>query len=314
MTGGQQMQRNHAKSIKGMSIACIALSAVVICIFVACLAFLAVLDGMIVDAYYDPYFDESFLFDYYDEIFGMYGIGGSIFGMDGGSGLAQSMSPYDYYGYYDYSDDYAAYQIVAAFANIMLVCGIIAEVLVLVAGIVVLRNHCKPDKLNLVFGWSIAVAVLGFLGSGFIQGVLFVIIAVFANSDKKLYRAGLYYAEVMPAGAPAPMSVGAPVGVPTGGAPVAMPAVAPNAAPAAPNAGEAAAAPVGAPVGPVATPADEAATPAMLTQPPAPSSSIAVAEEAVEDVPAESQEDDAIVVVDDGAIIQIDVDESESEK
>lgn len=187
------MPKNHAKAIKGMSIACIALSGLVILVAIGMMFLLSFLDAIMVDVYSDPYYGGYDMSDYYDSIFGAYGLGGSIVGLDATHGMHHDASAY---GYYDYYDDYASYKLAAMVANVMLVCGIIGAAVTLAAGIVVLRNHNKPEKFNLAFGWSIVGAVLGFLTTGVIQGVLFIIIAVFINSDKKLYQAGMYFVPV----------------------------------------------------------------------------------------------------------------------
>lgn len=183
------MQKNHAKAIKGMSIACIALAGVIILTCLIGIAMMSAMAPFIQEAMLDSYYDYDYGYGSgygYDSIFGQYGIGAHY-----GSG--------DFPGYYSYYDDFAAYQLAVAIVNILLGCMIVAEALVLVAGIMALRNYNKPDKFGLVFGWSIAGAVIGFLCAGVIQAVLFIIIAVFVNGDKKLYRAGLYYTGAAPA-------------------------------------------------------------------------------------------------------------------
>lgn len=172
-----EMQKNHAKAIKGMAIACVALSGVIIFLCVIGIAMMSVIGPFIQEAMVDYY---DYGFDGYGSIYGSYSIGTHY-----GSG--------DFPGYYDYYDDYAAYQLAVSIINIILGLAIVAEGVVLAAGIIVLRNYNKPEKFAMVFAWSIVGAVLGFFCSGIIQGVLFIIIAVFVNSDKKLYRAGMYY-------------------------------------------------------------------------------------------------------------------------
>lgn len=186
------MQKNHAKAIKGMAIACVALSGVIIFLCVIGIAMMSVMAPFIQDALADYY---GYGYDGYGSIYGSYSIGTHY-----GSG--------DFPGYYDYYDDYAAYQLAVSIVNIILGLAIVAEGVVLAAGIIVLRNYNKPEKFTMVFAWSIVGAVLGFLCSGIIQGVLFIIIAVFVNSDKKLYRTGMYYPA---AGAYAVPAVGQPV-------------------------------------------------------------------------------------------------------
>ncbi len=254
------MQRNHAKAIKGMSIACIALSGVIIFICVIGIAMMSVMGPFIQDALADYY---GYGYDGYGSIYGAYSLGAHY-----GSG--------DFPGYYDYYDDYAAYQLAVSIINIFLGLAIVAEGVVLAAGIIVLRNHNKPEKFNLVFGWSIVGAVLGFFCSGVIQGVLFIIIAVFVNSDKKLYRAGMYYpaagAYVVPVAAQ-PVPPVSPMQVP--GQPV--PPAQPMAQPAAPQ---------------TAQPQPVAYVPAGVAQPSIPDQA-AVVQPALESAPVEGMVESA---------------------
>lgn len=178
------MQKDHAKAIKGMSIACIVLSGLAI---LACIVGIAAM-GAIGDAVreYGLDYDYYDLDGHYDSIFGMYGLGDSVANMHWHGGYGELG------GYGGHYDDMALFQLGLGFVNALLVFGIVAEAVCLAAGILALRNYNKPGKFGLVFGWSIAGAVLGFLGAGFVQCVLFIIIAVFVNSDKKLYAAGMY--------------------------------------------------------------------------------------------------------------------------
>lgn len=204
MTRGFHMQRNHAKAIKGMSIACVALSGAVILLCLIGMAVMSALGPLLLESMTDSYYD----YDYYDfySSYQQTGLEGMLAAASGGFG---DFSQASYYG--DFYDDYYSYQLAVTILNIMLGFMILGEAVVLVAGIMVLRNYDKPEKLGLVFGWSIGGAVVGFLCTGIIQAVLFIIIAVFANSDKKLYKAGMYYAGAAPAAYAAAQAAGQPV-------------------------------------------------------------------------------------------------------
>ncbi len=123
-----------------------------------------------------------------------------------------------------------------ACAFALICCGV-----TLVAGIMGLRAAKDPSKLGVAFGWSIAGAVLAFLGCGIPSAVLLIIIAVFAYKDKNYYSLGGQpdYGEVQaayPYGTPQPPAQPpiAPAPQPAAGAPTLQPAVAPV-APAAPE-------------------------------------------------------------------------------
>lgn len=164
------MQTDHSKAIKGLSIAVIIISA---------LAIIACIIGM--------------------------GIMNLVFGMLDTYGYMDSYSAYDSYYYY-YDDDYidpAVLALISGFSNILLVLAIVCGVVTLIAGIMGLRYANAPEKQGIVFGWAIAGAIVGFLGMGIIVCVLEIIVAVFANKDKQLYRAGMYGANPYQQPAPA---------------------------------------------------------------------------------------------------------------
>lgn len=312
-----EMQKNHAKAIKGLGIACIALSGVIIFLSIIVIAAMGVLGPFIQDAMVDYYFDYG---DGYGSIYGQDGIGSMLLSAHHGwDSLGQSA----YYGYYD---DYAAYQLIMSVINVILVLEIVAEAVTLAAGIIVLRNHNKPEKLNLVFGWSIAGAVIGFICAGIVQCVLFIIIAVFASSDRKLYRAGMYYA--MPTGgvyaapvAGQPVQPVPPVQVPGQPVPPVQPGQPAAMQPAQPQPQSQ----------PVALVSEEATQPPMpdqaaAAQPalesaaePAPAVETAEVVEAAEQVQASQPVPDdqaPTVVVDEGAVVSIetDADQASEEK
>ena len=69
---------------------------------------------------------------------------------------------------------------------------IIGSIIGLIAGILGVRNAAKPEKLGGVFGWSIAAAILSFLGGSFmwVSTALFIIAAVFASRVRKAATQG----------------------------------------------------------------------------------------------------------------------------
>lgn len=214
------MQQDHSKAIKGLSIATIVISALAI-VFSAIIMAVIGIAMNIADSYT---YDITNSYSYYDDYYYDYGY----------------LSP----------DEYFAVYVGGVFANTLLGFVCICSIFTLVVGIIGLRFHANKDKLGLVFGWSIAGAVIGFLATGIVVAVLLIITAVFANKDKQLYAAG--YAP-MPQAAPiAPVYVQAPapvqpiatqpVAAPVAAQPVATPVAAPVATPA--GAAPVAAAPV----------------------------------------------------------------------
>lgn len=316
------MPKNHAKAIKGMSIACIVLSGIAVLVCLVSIAALAMLGPLMADALYDPYaygYGYGYGWDDYDSIFGAYGLTASLDQVHG----------YLDHGYSSYylEDSYGSLadaQMALTMLNVIFVISLIGQCIGLAAGIIVLKNHNKPEKFGLAFGWSIVGAVVALLSGSIASVVLFIIIAVFVNSDKKLYQAGTYY---MPAAA-------APGAVP--GYPVQQPVmpVAPV-APGAPAVPVAPAAPAPAQPAPHSTQVTtaEIAQPALVpgeTQPPAPPEAAATAsadaativettqveavavEPAAAPEPAVIPEPDTPVIVDTGAVIKLDIDGDQS--
>lgn len=184
MKKGEPMQLDHAKAIKGLSIAVIVLAALGIIVSIIGAIMMGII-GAAVSTYGPSY-------------------GGNYFDYDG-------------FNYYYDTDDLAIMSLIMSVGSGAFVFAMICCIVVLVAGIIALRNGSNPQKLSSVFGWSIAGAIIGFLGCGFITTVLCIIIAVFANKDKRLYQAG-QYGTYAPTGYGQP-SYGAPI-PPTPGAPM----------------------------------------------------------------------------------------------
>lgn len=156
--------------------------------------------------------------------------------MLGVGGAAINDSGYDYF----YTDE--GYIIEMSDINMILgllggfiFWGFACLVLVLIAGIMGVRGANKPEKLKSVMVWNIVGAVASFLGAGIISLVLCIVVAVFANKDKKLYAMASPYA--------------APVcNAPTYGAPAAPQVPTQPVAPQQPAVAQAPAAPAAAPV------------------------------------------------------------------
>lgn len=154
------MQPSHAKTIRGMGIAVVVLSALSILGFLLSLAFVgvggaALNDPSIRDAasgaiYVDPESARAMeeLGMTTDDAFGLMGI---LLGLG------------------------AAY----------IVWGIICSIIALIAGIICMKNSADTDKLGKVFGWSLAGAILSFLYGNLITMVLLIVAAVFASKDRK---------------------------------------------------------------------------------------------------------------------------------
>lgn len=174
------MQQNHAKAIKGMSIAVIALSAITLagCIIAG---IVLIAGGGMMAAYGPEYLDS-----YYS------------------SGYANS-----YELAHDTSDAMALMAIVGVIGGMFLVWAILVSVVSLIAGIIGLRNCQNPAKLGSVFGWNIAGAIASFLCGSIVVTVLCIIVAVFANKDRALASSGCFAA--VPAYGAVPMPNAAPM-------------------------------------------------------------------------------------------------------
>ena len=192
--------------------------------------------------------------------------------MLGVGGAAINDSGYDYF----YTDE--GYIIEMSDINMLLgmlggfiFWGFACLVLVLIAGIMGVRGANKPEKLKSVMVWNIVGAVASFLGAGIISLVLCIMVAVFANKDKKLYAMASTY------GAPAAPQV------PTQPAAPQQPAVAQ--APAAPAAAPVATETLVSDPAPV-TPATEVATEAVTAEVAAAEPAVVVPDNYIEDAQA----------------------------
>lgn len=157
----------------------------------------------------------------------------------GAGGAAVTGSGYDYF----YTDDGVMITTgdlagLLGFLGIFVFLGVICFIFVLVAGIMGVRGSDKPEKLKGVMTWNIVGAVASFLTGGLITLVLCIVVAVFANKDKKAlaygtpYGAQPYGAPVQPQAPVAPQQpVAAAVAVPVAAA-VAAEAVAGTGVPA----------------------------------------------------------------------------------
>lgn len=73
--------------------------------------------------------------------------------------------------------------LLGAFVGWLAICSVVC----LIAGILGLRASNRPDKLGAAFGWSVAGAVLSFLGGALpvVSTILFVVAAVYASRAKR---------------------------------------------------------------------------------------------------------------------------------
>ena len=155
------MKNAHAGAIKGLSIATIVLSALGILGAILVMVFSGVLGAVMLDSGV-PYYH----FEYNGD--------GSITG--GGSSLDPDEA---------FFISMLMMLIGGGLGIWILVCCIVG----LIAGIFGTMHAANPPKLGLVMGWAIAGAILSFLGGSFITVVLLIIVAVFANSDRRAYGA-----------------------------------------------------------------------------------------------------------------------------
>ncbi|HIS39263.1 MAG TPA: hypothetical protein IAC12_00190 [Candidatus Aphodovivens avistercoris] len=154
------MQTSRTKTIKGLNIATIVLSALGIFGMLVCLLFLA-LGGAAVSS---PGFQDA--------------VNSSIT-IDPESAReleAAGLTSNDVYGLMGF---------VLAIGGAYVVWALICCIVSLVAGIIGLRNCTEKEKLGKAFGWAIAGAALSFLYGNIVTTVLLVISAVCLSKDRK---------------------------------------------------------------------------------------------------------------------------------
>lgn len=157
------MQNAHAGSIRGLSIATIVLSAIGIIGAILIMVFSGVLSAVILEG--GP--DIAYHFELNDD--------GSITGGGTNAGL-------------DPEEVFFVSTILMLLGGGLSIWVLICCVVGLIAGIFGTLHAANPPKLGLVMGWAIAGAVLSFLGGSIVTAVLLVIVAVFANSDKRAFN------------------------------------------------------------------------------------------------------------------------------
>ena len=150
------MRNAHAGAIKGLSIATIVLSALGILGAILVMVFSGVLGAVMLDSGVAYHFE--------------YNADGSITG--GGTSLDPDEA---------FFISMLMMLIGGGLGIWVLVCCIVG----LIAGIFGTMHAANPQKLGFVMGWAIAGAILSFLGGNIVTVVLLVIVAVFANSDKR---------------------------------------------------------------------------------------------------------------------------------
>lgn len=209
------MKKNHIGAIKGMAIASIVLSAVyAACLIMAMVLMLALGSFVVEEALYGM--SDLGTLDYegasYDELgdaskeAAVVGLGAHA---DAGSAYLHSMGHHAGYGHgyghgyddaydlddffsYGYGYDVSADAVQSIYSTavvVLLLIPLLLSVLSLVAGILVLVNAKRPEKLQFIMVWSIIGAIASGLSCSLPCLVMFILSAVFANSDKALYRA-----------------------------------------------------------------------------------------------------------------------------
>ncbi len=151
------MQTDYSKTIKGLSIANVILSALMLVLWAVALLFVIGTMGLMNTAGPEA-FDHA---------------------------IAQSGSEY-YFDEYEItgSDTLAlANMIMGLGIGVIVVVALISAV-PLIAGIMGLRNYANPQKLGMVMGWSIAGAICAFFTAGIVSTVLLIITAVYASKGK----------------------------------------------------------------------------------------------------------------------------------
>lgn len=150
------MKNAHAGAIKGMSIAVIVLSALGILGAILVMVFSGVLGAVMLDNGVAYHFE--------------YNADGSITG--GGTAL-------------DPDEAFFASMLMMLIGGGLGIWVLVCCIVGLIAGIFGTMHAANPPKLGFVMGWAIAGAILSFLGGNIITVVLLIIVAVFANSDKR---------------------------------------------------------------------------------------------------------------------------------
>lgn len=148
------MQTDHSKAIRGLSIATIAVAG--LCVLACVIGFIALGMGGVALSSITPD-----IIDYYE---------------------------YDGYGYdyWDGEDTIVFAGLMLAFGGVFIFFELVASAVALVAGIFGLRFFDKREKMNLLFGWSLAGAIASFLGGSIVTMVLLIIVCVFSYKDKQL--------------------------------------------------------------------------------------------------------------------------------
>lgn len=256
MGGAVTVKKLHTGAIKGMAIANIVVSAVYAICLALLMSLMLALGSVVVDeAIYGSDGPDSRASS--GASYSMGAAFGEGVGLESAVGDAQGMallpegvqaavgygSGHGYgYGYgddldlddlftYGYGYDESADAIMAIYNAVIIIVMLIPLLLALlsvVAGVLVLINVKRPERLQFIMVWGIVGAVASGLACSLPCLVMFILIAVFANSDKAIYRAEAEGAEQV---AYAPIGSVAPV-VPVAGAASAQPASTANIPPA----------------------------------------------------------------------------------
>lgn len=266
------MRNDHTGAIKGLAIANLIITGLSLLLVAGCTVWaLANIDPLLqlaIEYSLDDYYDGLYSYSSFPAAGGLGALATSLFGTDASSwasGILAYGNDFSYSFNDGFLDDYiSSYyaQLEAArntLVGIITAVGVVGSILVFVtflASIFCVANAKKPEKRKTVMVWGIVGAVFAFLSGSILVLVFFIIIAVFANSDKKLYAMEGGFGSPAVGGAPAP---GAPVPPPPMGVPYG-----------ATVSGASVSAPAPAPVAPAAEPApvdEPASTPAPIAQP-----------------------------------------------
>lgn len=159
------MQTDHSNALRGLSIATIVVAG--LCLLACVIGFIALGVGGAALSSVTPdmlgYYDHGHGYDY------GYGYG------------------YDYgYDYDDYEDFALLMGLVFGLGGVAIFFELAVSAVALIAGIFGLRYYDKREKMNMLFGWSLAGAIVSLLGGNIVSMVLLIIMCVFSYKDKQL--------------------------------------------------------------------------------------------------------------------------------
>lgn len=187
------MQMKHAGTIRGLGIAAIVLSALMLALCLLCAVVLGVTGTMLDDSMLGSVAYELAYNDFYDDFYDDYHYG---------------------YGYNDYGygmsefDPSGIFGILLTLGAVALGWAIITCVVSLIAGIMALRHSANAAKLGSVFVWSLVGASVALLSGRLITMAVLIVAAVFANKDRNDMQTAYWQAQNPLYGAAAAGSAG----------------------------------------------------------------------------------------------------------